>query len=98
MEQRRSVRYSLEIPVTIHGKDGDGREFSENTRTLVVGNHGALIATMHQIGVGSELTIENQELGQSAKAKVVYLGKHTVKPPYEIAIQLIEPKDIWKLS
>lgn len=95
-EGRRSTRLSLAVPVTLSGKDSDGKEFNENTRTLTVSKHGGKIATVHQLSLGTEVTVGNRFTGQSAKATIAWLGGgSTPQDPREVAVQLHEPQNLW---
>jgi hypothetical protein len=46
---RRSGRTSKEIPILLSGADAAGRQFSENTRTLVLSLHGASVICHHKL-------------------------------------------------
>jgi hypothetical protein len=96
---RRSTRLPITIPIAISGKDSSGKEFKENTRTLVINKHGAKIATVHQLSLGGELQVENRALGQVAPANVVWLGeKRSPKDPFEVGVQLLHAQNIWGIE
>ena len=42
--RRRSMRVLLSVPIVVSGKSADNKDFQEETRTLVVNAHGALIS------------------------------------------------------
>src|SRR5579859_5566914 len=93
---RRSTRVSLAIPVVLNGKDTSGNTFRENTRTVVVNKQGAKIALMHQVALGSEVTIENHAVGVTTKAMVVWMGKRrNPNDPWEIGVQILSAENIW---
>ncbi|MGH9572361.1 MAG: PilZ domain-containing protein [Candidatus Acidiferrales bacterium] len=46
---RRSGRISKEIPIILSGGDAAGRQFSEQTRTLVLSLHGASVICHHKL-------------------------------------------------
>ncbi len=96
---RRSTRLPITIPIAVSGKDGDDRTFKENSRTVVINKHGAKIAMLHQVAVGAEVLIENRALGRAAKANVVWVAsKPAPQKPSEIAIELVEPDNIWGIE
>ena len=96
---RRSTRISIAIPITISGKDASGRAFKENTRTVILNKHGAKIVTVHQLALGTELTLENRALGRTAKATVAWLGdRPSPREPAEMGIQLAEAENIWGIE
>jgi hypothetical protein len=96
---RRSTRLAITIPITLIGKDAIGNSFKENTRTIVVNKHGAKIATVHRLAVGTEVEIENRALGVTARASVVWVGEK--RPPqthHEAGIQLYKAENIWGIE
>ncbi|HUU13212.1 MAG TPA: hypothetical protein VM182_05825 [Terriglobia bacterium] len=96
---RRSTRISIAIPLTISGEDAAGIKFKEKSRTIVINKHGAKISTYHNLTLGADLTVENQLLGRSAQAMVVWLGdKRTPRGPVEIGIQLSEAQNLWGID
>ncbi|MGH6628110.1 MAG: hypothetical protein ACREB3_00075, partial [Burkholderiales bacterium] len=96
---RRSTRISIAIPITISGKDASGRAFRENTRTVILNKHGAKIVTVHQLALGTELTLENRALGRTAKTTVTWLGdRPSPREPAELGIQLAEAENIWGID
>lgn len=96
---RRSQRVEVSIPVTLIGKDSSGREFRENTRTVVVNKHGAKIATTHHLELESEVTVENRKLGKKAKGKIAWLGESlSARDPLQVGVQLYEAENIWGIE
>ncbi len=90
---------SIAIPLTITGEDAAGIKFKERTRTIIINKHGAKISTFHSLTLGADLTVENQLLGRSAQATVVWLGeKRTPRGPAEIGIQLSEAQNLWGIE
>ena len=47
--RRRSMRVLLSVPIVVSGKTANNEDFKEETRTLVVNAHGALIALAAQV-------------------------------------------------
>ena len=96
---RRSTRISIAIPITITGKDANGRLFKENTRTVILNKHGAKIVTVHQLALGAEVLLENRALGRTAKTTVAWLGdRQSSRDPTEVGIQLMEAENIWGIE
>jgi hypothetical protein len=96
---RRSTRLAIAIPIAFSGKDAAGNAFKENTRTIVVNKHGAKIATVHPMALGTEVEIENRALGLTARAAVVWMGEK--RPPqtfFEAGIQLFQAENIWGIQ
>lgn len=71
---RRSMRVLLSVPITVAGESADRRKFEEETRTLVVNAHGALIALGMAVANGQKITISNKATQASQECRIVYLG------------------------
>ncbi|MBZ5503096.1 MAG: hypothetical protein LAN59_12810 [Acidobacteriia bacterium] len=72
--RRRSMRVLLSVPIRVSGKDGRNRDFDEETRTLVVNAHGALISLAAAVVAGQQITVSDHALRQSRDCRIVYLG------------------------
>src|SRR3972149_6064949 len=93
---RRSTRVLVAIPISLSGKDSNGRAFKENSRTTIINKQGAKVTTYHELALGAEVVIENRALGRKAKAHVVWLGeRRTPKEAVEIGVQLLEAENLW---
>jgi hypothetical protein len=71
---RRSMSVLLSVGIQVSGKAADGKDFNEETRTLVVYAHGALISLTAHVAAGETITIANKATRQSIECRVVYLG------------------------
>lgn len=72
--RRRSMRILLSVPILVSGKTVDNTGFNEETRTLVVNAHGALIALAAKVAAGQQITVSNKSTRQSLECHIVYLG------------------------
>ncbi len=72
--RRRSMRVLLSVPITVTGKNSAGHEFMEQTRTLVVNAHGALITLAAQIVPGQQIQIVNKATDESLLCRVVHIS------------------------
>jgi hypothetical protein len=96
---RRSTRISIAIPITISGKDAAGNAFKEKSRTIIINKQGAKISTFHHLTLGTEIKVENQLLGRSAQATVVWIGdRRSPRSPLEVGIQLGGAENIWGIE
>ena len=90
---------AIAIPVTLSGKDASGVEFTEKTRTAVIDRRGGKIATKCDLTLGSEMTLHNLIVGQTARVRVVWVGeKRSAKEPREVGVQLLESKNFWGID
>jgi hypothetical protein len=72
--RRRSMRVLLSVSIWVKGKNVSGEAFEEQTRTLVVNAHGALISLATPVTAGSTITISNHATQKSVASRIVYLG------------------------
>jgi PilZ domain len=72
--RRRSLRVLLSVPIQVSGKDIAGKDFNEETRTLVVNAHGALISLATQVKAGQQLHLSNKATEKSMNCRVVYVS------------------------
>jgi hypothetical protein len=73
--RRRSMRVMLSITVMIRAKSRDGKTFfDEETKTLVVNAHGALIHLRSEVIADQKITITNKATQQSEGCRIVYVG------------------------
>ena len=72
--RRRSMRVLLSVPILVVGKSAQKKDFSEETRTLVVNAHGALISLAERQTAGDKITISNKATQHSIACRIVYVG------------------------
>jgi len=72
--RRRSMRVLLSVPIRVIGKTLANEEFEEQTRTLVVNAHGALISLQTPVAPNQQVTIANKATNQSRECRVVHVG------------------------
>lgn len=68
------MRVLLSVPISASGKNASGQEFNEETRTLVVNAHGALISLAAPVTTGQQIQISNKATKQSLSCRIVYVG------------------------
>jgi len=93
---RRSAHLSIKLPIRIRGIAASDEPFKENTWTLTVSKHGARMSTVHKPAVGDIIEIENTVLNLKAEAGVVWIADDRF--PREMAVELLEPKEIWGIK
>jgi hypothetical protein len=73
--RRRSQRVFVSIAITVRNGDGcKDAPFEEETQTLVVNAHGALIGLAAKIEKGQILRLKNRAAREEQVCKVVYTG------------------------
>jgi hypothetical protein len=75
--RRRSQRVILSLPVTVRSEGASAAAFVEETRTLVVNEHGAMIALAGKVEVGETLRLFNPGTNLEMSCMVSYVGTPT---------------------
>ncbi|HKV05111.1 MAG TPA: hypothetical protein VJO53_08400 [Candidatus Acidoferrales bacterium] len=64
----------LSVPIHVSGKDKDAQDFEEDTRTLVVNAHGALISLGANVAASQSITVSNRSTRKTLECRIVHLG------------------------
>lgn len=92
------MRVLLSVPIHVTGKNTDNKDFMEETRTLVVNAHGALISLAARVAANQSILVENKATNQSLKCRVVYLGT-TQGGKTQMGIEFSEPSArFWQID
>jgi hypothetical protein len=96
--RRRSMRVLLSVPIHVSGKTYENKDFREETRTLVVNAHGALISLAARVAAGQAITVENKATNQILECRVVYLGS-TQAGKSQMGIEFSKPSTrFWQID
>jgi PilZ domain len=95
---RRSQRVCLSVPVLVL-KEGLGRNHTpEETRTLIVSAHGALIVLQLPAQVGDLLTIKHTKTEEELVCRVVHLGPDQLGKR-EVGVEFERPSPrFWRIA
>ena len=96
---RRSQRVLLSLPVMVRTEDGPGgAHFKEETQTLVVNAHGALIALAGLVEKGQALYLTNHRTNEEKQCRVTYVGPITGGKA-QIGVEFTKPSpDFWRIA
>jgi uncharacterized DUF497 family protein len=72
--RRRSMRVLLSVPIHVSGRTTENQDFQEETRTLVVNAHGALISLAARVTADQKIIVSNNATHQTMECRVVYVG------------------------
>jgi len=86
LKNRRSQRIELSVPVVVYRAPGEGPQFYENTQTLVVSAHGALMALTDMVVPRQKLLVQNMNSGEHVECQVVSVKKDKIGPP-KVAVE-----------
>jgi hypothetical protein len=72
--QRRSKRLFLDVPLVIRGEAKDKSPFQEETFTVTVSAHGALVVLGTQVALGQTVLLANPKGRGEREGTVIFLG------------------------
>ncbi|HXX70801.1 MAG TPA: PilZ domain-containing protein [Candidatus Acidoferrum sp.] len=96
--RRRSMRVLLSVPICVSGETKDGQKFQEQTRTLVVNAHGALISLAAKVIADQRIQISNQATRKSMDCRVVYVG-NPAAGKMQMGVEFTDPcPSFWQID
>ncbi len=94
---RRSRRVWFTMPIKISSAVSGNSLWTEESSTLVVNAHGALILLCREVSVGQVLKISDLKSGAERKCRVVMVGARYAGAA-EVGIELLEPfANFWRV-
>jgi len=72
--RRRSQRVLMQVSVQVTGLDAKGQPFQEETGTLAINAHGALILLHARVTSGSQIKLQHNRTREEQECHVVFLG------------------------
>jgi hypothetical protein len=95
--RRRSMRVLLSVTVLVQGTSQEEQNFEEETNTLVVNAHGALISLAAPVAPGQLLMITNTTTQESLACTVVYVG-NMEGGKAQIGVEFVNPSaEFWRI-
>lgn len=95
---RRSERVLLDVPVVIRGDSADHHEFREETFTVTVSAHGALLMLETKVALGQSIVIMNPQNWDEREGKVAYIGPDRAGLA-QVAVEFQQPApEFWSLE
>jgi hypothetical protein len=64
----------MQVAVRVRGKDSQGNAFEEETETLAINAHGALILVNARVTSGSNVMMQHKRTQEEQECHVVFLG------------------------
>ena len=96
--RRRSQRVLMQITVQVSGNDAHGRYFREETDTLAINAHGALVLLHARITSGSVLKLQHNRTKEEQECHVVFLGPVRGEKA-EIGLEFAAPRpQFWRVT
>ena len=97
-ERRRTLRVSISVPLTVHGKTDEGEKFSASAQSLSVNRNGALLHLDQIVVVGQSLLLVNDNSNRTAESRVVSI-KRDREGKTLVAIEFVTPDaNFWHMT
>ena len=98
LKSRRSQRIEMAVPVVVYRRLGEGPQFCESTKTLVVSAHGALISLTDMVAPRQKLHMQNPNTGENLECRVVSVNKALIGPP-RVAVEFTKATPgFWRIA
>ena len=72
--RRRSQRVLMHVAVRIRGTDAQGKAVEEETQTLAINAHGALVLLQSRLTSGSKVQLQHKKTLEEHECHVAFLG------------------------
>jgi len=97
-DRRRSQRVLLRIPIAVIASGPDKKMAREQTHTLVVNAHGALINLELPVRVGQVIILQNPETCEEQSCRVIRVNSIPGGKP-EVGIEFLKPAPhFWRVA
>ena len=96
--KRRSQRVLMQVGVRIRGKDAQGKDFEEDTETLAINAHGALVLLSARLISGSVVYMKHNRTEEEQECHVAFLGP-VRGGKAEIGLEFSQPRPtFWRVA
>ncbi len=97
-ERRRTQRVLLNVPIMVRGQSKDNRPFEEETHTLLVSAHEAMVLLHADVSLGQRLVLLNLNTKREREGHVIYRGM-TYAGATQVAVEFTQPaSDFWPID
>src|SRR5215475_5565807 len=96
--RRRSQRVLMQVPVKLSGADAQGANFEEQTETLAINAHGALVLMHARVISGATIHLQHGKTFEKQECQVVFLGPVRGNKA-EIGLEFSAPRpQFWRVA
>jgi PilZ domain-containing protein len=96
--RRRSQRVLMQVAVRISGQDTQGKAIEEETETLAINAHGALVLLQSRLTSGSKVLLQHKRTQEEQQCHVVFLGP-VRGGKAEIGLEFSDPRPtFWRVA
>jgi hypothetical protein len=96
--QRRSARVLMDVPIVIRGEIADRQSFREETFTVTVSAHGALVMLATNVALGQKIVVINKFNRAEREGRVAYRGPLHAGLS-QVAVEFTQPSpEFWPID
>jgi hypothetical protein len=96
--RRRSQRVLMQVAVRIRGEDAQGKSLEEETETLAINAHGALVLLKARLTSGSKVLLQHKRTQEEQECHVAFLGP-VRSGKAEIGLEFSSPRpSFWRVA
>jgi hypothetical protein len=96
--RRRSMRVLMQVAVRIRGEDVKGQRIEEETETLAINAHGALVLLKARLTSGSKVLLQHKRTEEEQECHVAFLGPVRAGKA-EIGLEFSSPRPaFWRVA
>lgn len=97
MDSRRSERLIADLPVVVYGEINGDRSFREETFTVTINAHGALMMLEAKVALGQKLMLANSAGSDRRECRVAYTGPDRAGLA-QVAVEFMHPApEFWAI-
>jgi hypothetical protein len=98
LARRRSQRVLMQVAVRIRGEDTQGASVEEETETLAINAHGALVLLKARFTSGSKVLLQHKRTQEEQECHVAFLGP-VRSGKAEIGLEFSSPRPaFWRVA
>jgi hypothetical protein len=96
--QRRSARVLMDVPIVIRGESANHQTFREETFTVTVSAHGALLMLASDVVLGQKIVVINTLNRDERECRIAYRGPIHAGLS-QVAVEFVQPSpEFWPVS
>jgi hypothetical protein len=96
--RRRSQRVLMQVGIRLRGADAQGKTFEEETETLAINAHGALVLLESRVVSGGTVMLQHKKTQEEQECQVVFLGPVRAGKA-EIGLEFSSPRPgFWRVA
>jgi hypothetical protein len=96
--QRRSARVLMDVPIVVRGQSTNQQAFREETFTVTVSAHGALLMLASDVVLGQKIVVINPLNKDEREGRIAYRGPLHAGLS-QVAVEFTQPSpEFWPLN